>query len=364
MIAGSTLLKSCATPPASWPDRLHLLALRELLLELRAARWCRARRGSPPRRRRRSSLDRASTQTRAERPCSPASGSSSGGISLRLSPAGFERRVDLRSRSRSRERPRRSSGPRRLRRCAAAAEQAREGRVRLQRCGPCRSTVAMAIGVLLKKRAKRTSAARCPSSTSSPGAAVEHQRARRARACRPGRRRRGDRAAPAGTGRCGGAGRRRRSRCARSPGSPRRTVIISAPTLPRHDVGETQAAGAELGEIVAEPGGERRVQVDDVARRIDREEAGRRMVEIVDRVLQLLEDVLLPLALVRDVGDRPQRRACGRCGGSGRTRTRYQPNSCAPSRDGESRISSRAACAARAPPGRGGRSPRRPPARR
>jgi hypothetical protein len=34
---------------------------------------------------------------------------------------------------------------------------------------PDRSMVAMAMGVLLKKRAKRTSAARWPSSTSSPG---------------------------------------------------------------------------------------------------------------------------------------------------------------------------------------------------
>ncbi len=32
------------------------------------------------------------------------------------------------------------------------------------------------------------------------------------------------------------------------------------------------------------------------------------MIEVVDRVLQLLEHVLLPLALVRHVGDRPQRR--------------------------------------------------------
>ena len=64
------------------------------------------------------------------------------------------------------------------------------------------------------------------------------------------------------------------------------------------------------------------------------------MVEIVDGVLQLLEDVLLPLALVRDVGD-VQSAACARpARGTGRTRTRYQPNSCAPSSDGDRRISS------------------------
>ncbi len=34
MIAVRMLLKSCATPPASWPDRLHLGRLRDLALEL------------------------------------------------------------------------------------------------------------------------------------------------------------------------------------------------------------------------------------------------------------------------------------------------------------------------------------------
>ena len=72
--------------------------------------------------------------------------------------------------------------------------------------------------------------------------------------------------------------------------------------------------------------GERGVEIDDVAVAIDREEAGRRVVEIVDRVLQLLEDVFLPLALAGDVGDRPDRelraRACRRR--AGRTRMRSQ----------------------------------------
>ena len=65
----------------------------------------------------------------------------------------------------------------------------------------------------------------------------------------------------------------------------------------RRDLGEVRAAGADHGEVVAEPGRQRRVHVDDRAGGIDREEAGRRVVEIVDRVLQLLEDVLLALAL-------------------------------------------------------------------
>ena len=75
------------------------------------------------------------------------------------------------------------------------------------------------------------------------------------------------------------------------------------------DVVELERAGADLREVVVEPCGERGVEIDDVARGIDREEAGRRVVEIVDGVLQLLEDVLLPLALARDVGDRPDRHA-------------------------------------------------------
>src|SRR5208283_6200326 len=40
---------------------------------------------------------------------------------------------------------------------------------------------------------------------------------------------------------------------------------------------------------------------------IDREEPARRMIEILDRVLQFLEHVLLPLAVAGDVGDRPYR---------------------------------------------------------
>ena len=60
--------------------------------------------------------------------------------------------------------------------------------------------------------------------------------------------------------------------------------------------------------------------------RIDREEAGRRVIEIVDGVLQFLEDVLLALAVARHVGDGPDasaaRRACA--SPSGRTRKRSQ----------------------------------------
>jgi hypothetical protein len=60
---------------------------------------------------------------------------------------------------------------------------------------------------------------------------------------------------------------------------------------------------------MVEPFGQGGVEVSDRAFAIDREETGRRMVEIVDRVLQLLEDVLLLLALAGDLGDRPHRHA-------------------------------------------------------
>ncbi len=77
----------------------------------------------------------------------------------------------------------------------------------------------------------------------------------------------------------------------------------------RHHIGELEPARSDLREIMIEPGGERRVHVGDGARGIDRHEARRRMVEIVDRLLQLLEDVLLALAVAGDVGNRPQRLA-------------------------------------------------------
>ena len=79
--------------------------------------------------------------------------------------------------------------------------------------------------------------------------------------------------------------------------------------LARHDVGEFQTAGADFREILVEPARQRRVQIDDVARGIGGEEAGRRVIEIVDRVLQFLEDILLLFAVARDVRHAPDRGA-------------------------------------------------------
>ena len=71
------------------------------------------------------------------------------------------------------------------------------------------------------------------------------------------------------------------------------------------DVGELERAGADFRQIVAEPGGERGVEIDDCACGIDREKPGRGVVEIVDGVLQFLEHVFRALAVARHVGDRP-----------------------------------------------------------
>ena len=73
----------------------------------------------------------------------------------------------------------------------------------------------------------------------------------------------------------------------------------------RDDVADVRRARLELGEVDADPFGERGVQIADAPVGLEREEAGRRVVEIVDGVLQLLKNVLLVLALARDVGDEP-----------------------------------------------------------
>ena len=169
---------------------------------------------------------------------------------------------------------------------------------------PCLSTVAIAIGVLWKNRTKRTSAARSGSAPPSP--------ARLRTSVREGP------AVPSGpnttlwksrTGTvrpllvlrsmsrifglhvAGRAGKRGQQRGA----------------LACHDVAELQPAGADLRQIVAEPFRQGGVEVGQVAVAVDREEAGRGVVEVIDCVLELLKDVFLPLKLARHVGQRPHR---------------------------------------------------------
>ena len=91
------------------------------------------------------------------------------------------------------------------------------------------------------------------------------------------------------------------------------------------DVIELERAGPDLRQIVIEPVGERGVEIDNVARRIDREKAGRRVVEIIDGVLQFLEHVFLALAVARHVGDRPHRHAGVVLAQAERTHVQAQP---------------------------------------
>ena len=66
-----------------------------------------------------------------------------------------------------------------------------------------------------------------------------------------------------------------------------------------------EPAGADLGEIMIEPIGERGIEIDDFALVVDRKKSSGRVIEIVDGVLQFLKHVLLALTFPRDVRKRP-----------------------------------------------------------
>src|SRR5205814_8242554 len=70
--------------------------------------------------------------------------------------------------------------------------------------------------------------------------------------------------------------------------------------------GALRPARADLREIVIEPAGESGIEVADVTLLIDREEPSGRVIEIVDRVLQFLKHVLLPVAVTCHVADGPR----------------------------------------------------------
>ena len=171
---------------------------------------------------------------------------------------------------------------------------------------PVLSTVAIAIGVFWKKRMKRTSAARggsLPSSLARLSTSVREAPARAVGAERhfmkqPHRHRLAAARLEIEIEHLGLHFARRGIERGEQRGA-----------LAGDDIVELERAGADLGEIVIEPGRQRGVEIDDVARRIDREEAGRRVIEIVDGVLELLEHVFLALAVARHVGDRPHRHA-------------------------------------------------------
>ena len=91
-----------------------------------------------------------------------------------------------------------------------------------------------------------------------------------------------------------------------SPGTGVIEVRSAAPSPDTMSV-SFKPARSDFRQIVIEPVGERRIDIGDLARRVDREEAARRVIEIFDRVLQLLKHVLLPLAVAGDIGNRPHR---------------------------------------------------------
>ena len=72
------------------------------------------------------------------------------------------------------------------------------------------------------------------------------------------------------------------------------------------DVIDLEPADAELCEIVVEPPGEGGVHMRDRAVGLGGEEPGGRVVEIVDRVLKVLEEGLVPVVVARLVRDRPR----------------------------------------------------------
>ena len=72
-----------------------------------------------------------------------------------------------------------------------------------------------------------------------------------------------------------------------------------------HDLGELEMASSDIGEVEAEPLGERRIEIVDGAVAVGGEEAGGRVVEIGDGRLHLLEAGFLPLAVGGDLVDLP-----------------------------------------------------------
>ncbi len=76
----------------------------------------------------------------------------------------------------------------------------------------------------------------------------------------------------------------------------------------RDDVVDLELAEPELGKVEIEPFRKRRVHINDRAVAIGREEPGGSMVEIVDRMLEILKEAFVAVMLARLVGHRPDRR--------------------------------------------------------
>ena len=245
MIAVSTLLKSCAMPPASWPIACIFwlwakFSCSVALLGGVEREDDRARASSP------LCGSAAETKKRAERGGSPSSAASTGAMSPlpSLAAASAARSAAWsRSATPAIDRGPRFAGPRLQRRAARAARRRRWTRS----TPPSASTDAIAIGVELKKRGEaHFGGAQILAGVARP-APVERPACATGRAGRRWRRRRGAAAAPAGSW-------------------PLAALEVDVELLGRHlagaagddaeqrravggdDVGEFELAGGELGE--------------------------------------------------------------------------------------------------------------------
>src|SRR5690606_12824663 len=73
------------------------------------------------------------------------------------------------------------------------------------------------------------------------------------------------------------------------------------------DLAQAGGARREAGEVDPEPFRQGGVDVSDTAVLVGGKEAGRRVVEVVDSLLQVEEEALLFGALLREVGELPRR---------------------------------------------------------
>ena len=302
MIAVRTLLKSCAMPPASCPIACIFWLCAKFSCSVRCSVVSSANTialASSP-----LCASAAETKKRADR----AALALDRRIDRRDFAFAFARRRDRRAqagvialRDAAKDRGPDLAG----RRLQSPGRQTRKGAVGSPHA-PFASTVAIAIGVELKMRAKRTSAARKSSPVVSLGP-------------------RSSTSVREGPGRPSLENATRwRMRTGRK--RPWRRLQIDVELLGRHfarpagndrhqrravgghDIRQFELAGRELGEIIVEPAGERRIHIGDRAVWLRREKAGGRVIEIVDHMLQVLEEAFVPFVFARDVGDGPERR--------------------------------------------------------
>ena len=300
MIAVSTLLKSCATPPASWPIACIFWLCTRFSCSVRCSVVSSAKMVAlaPSS----SAGSAAETKRRAERAApAPSSDTSSGAISPLPWAAAS---IDALNAARSRSATRSKIDSRPLAASLLGAAWASRANAALGRnTAPAASTAAIATGVELKMRANRTSAARRSSPLMSPGARLITSERDGPGAPSPEkatlwRMRAGKQPALARLEVDVELLRRHFARAAGHHGEHRAAVSGD-------DVVDLEPADAELGEIVVEPAGEGGVHMRDRAVGLGGKKACGRVVEIVDRVLEILEEGFVPVVVAGLVRNRP-----------------------------------------------------------